>query len=216
MRSGFAVADAGRHARPYADDGAPDVGQPHPGRSHGRMAPGMVNATLERWLTAEFREAHPETVETIEMLSGGAPVEGYVGVAQPSWPSTSRKHIGQIHCRVGDRGRKRPGCARFDGATQCQQDPRCEARVLPEAAPPCLHRAAGTLFRGVRCVPRQCGLWRSMRRAVVRAERLLEYRTARRSRNLRAAPMPNLGEAAIGTPGFVRQQNLNYGRLPSA
>ncbi|WP_423195174.1 MULTISPECIES: 3-oxoadipate enol-lactonase [unclassified Cupriavidus] len=43
---------------------------------------GVADATLERWLTAPFRAAHPDEVERIRGMLLGTPEQGFVGVAQ--------------------------------------------------------------------------------------------------------------------------------------
>lgn len=43
---------------------------------------GVAEATLERWLTKPFRDAHPEVVERIRAMLLGTPEQGFVGVAQ--------------------------------------------------------------------------------------------------------------------------------------
>lgn len=43
---------------------------------------GVADATLERWLTAPFRKAHPDEVARIRAMLVDTPEQGFVGVAQ--------------------------------------------------------------------------------------------------------------------------------------
>jgi len=59
---------------------------------------GTVASTLERWLTAPYRETHPDVVERIRQMLMGTPVRGYVGVAQAIEAFDLADAITRIHC----------------------------------------------------------------------------------------------------------------------
>jgi len=46
-------------------------------RAHGMSA--LVDSTLKRWFTEDFRRARPDVVQRFSRLISGTPVEGYVG-----------------------------------------------------------------------------------------------------------------------------------------
>ena len=70
----------------------------------------LVQPTLERWFTAPYRSAHPETMERVGKLIATTPVPGYVGCchAIPKLNLTARlKEIGvpiQIIVGADDQG----------------------------------------------------------------------------------------------------------------
>jgi 3-oxoadipate enol-lactonase len=61
-------------ARPGFEERAASV------RDHGTAS--IVDATLERWLTPDFRKAHPEVVELIGETIASTPTEGFARAAQ--------------------------------------------------------------------------------------------------------------------------------------
>ncbi|SDC37061.1 3-oxoadipate enol-lactonase [Cupriavidus sp. YR651] len=68
------------------------------GQAEAHGMAGMTDATLERWLTAPFRRAHPGVVEGIRKMLLTTPVHGYVGVAQAIVAFDLAEAIGRIHC----------------------------------------------------------------------------------------------------------------------
>ncbi len=44
--------------------------------------PALVDSTLKRWFTEEFRRAHPAIIRRFSQLISRTPVEGYVGCSQ--------------------------------------------------------------------------------------------------------------------------------------
>jgi len=65
-------------------------------RAHGMEA--VLQATLERWFTADFRQRSPQEVERIAALIRATPVAGYIGCAHaiPRIDFTAR--LATIHC----------------------------------------------------------------------------------------------------------------------
>jgi len=105
------------------------------GQAEAHGMAGMVNATLERWLTAGFREAHPEPVEMIRRMLLGTPVEGYVGVAQAIVAFDLSEAIGRIHCPtlviVGENDEGAPVSMAQSIASKIHG---AKLEILPEAA----------------------------------------------------------------------------------
>lgn len=63
----------------------------------GGMAP-LVAPTLERWFTAPYRAAHPETMARIGAMIAATPVAGYIGCGQaiPHMDTTAR--LARLRC----------------------------------------------------------------------------------------------------------------------
>lgn len=59
---------------------------------------GLADATLERWLTEPFRNAHPDEVARIRAMLLATPVRGYVGVGQAIMAFDMASALGRIHC----------------------------------------------------------------------------------------------------------------------
>lgn len=68
------------------------------GQAEAHGMAGMVQSTMERWLTQPFRDNHPDVVERISRMLLGTPVQGYVGVAQAIVAFDLVDAIGRIHC----------------------------------------------------------------------------------------------------------------------
>jgi 3-oxoadipate enol-lactonase len=96
---------------------------------------GTVESTLERWLTAPFRERHPEVVTQIRKMLLDTPVRGYVGVAQAIEAFDLARAISRIHCPtlvvVGDKDEGSPVSM---AESIAQQIPGARLEVLPDAA----------------------------------------------------------------------------------
>jgi 3-oxoadipate enol-lactonase len=59
---------------------------------------GLVDATLERWLTEPYRQAHGDEVARIRAMLLATPVRGYVGVGQAIMAFDVRSALSRIHC----------------------------------------------------------------------------------------------------------------------
>lgn len=68
------------------------------GQAEAHGMAGMVQSTMERWLTQPFRDRQPEVVERIGRMLLATPVQGYVGVAQAIVAFDLADAIGRIHC----------------------------------------------------------------------------------------------------------------------
>jgi len=61
--------------------GPPELWQERIDTVHAKGTAAMVEGSLERWLTPDFRATHPETVELISTMLASVAPEGYAGVA---------------------------------------------------------------------------------------------------------------------------------------
>ncbi|MCT7308795.1 3-oxoadipate enol-lactonase [Ralstonia sp. 22086] len=59
---------------------------------------GIVEATIQRWLTTPFREAHPDVVERIRSLLRTTPPHGYVGTCLAIKALDTRSSLARIAC----------------------------------------------------------------------------------------------------------------------
>ena len=59
---------------------------------------GIVEATIQRWLTTPFREAHPDVVERIRSLLRATPPHGYVGTCLAIKALDTRSSLARIAC----------------------------------------------------------------------------------------------------------------------
>lgn len=59
---------------------------------------GIVEATIQRWLTTPFREAHPDVVERIRSLLRATPPHGYVGTCLAIKALDTRSPLARIAC----------------------------------------------------------------------------------------------------------------------
>lgn len=59
---------------------------------------GIVEATIQRWLTTPFREAHPDIVERIRSLLRTTPPHGYVGTCLAIKALDTRSSLARIAC----------------------------------------------------------------------------------------------------------------------
>ncbi|MGN6137369.1 MAG: 3-oxoadipate enol-lactonase [Ralstonia sp.] len=59
---------------------------------------GIVEATIQRWLTTPFREAHPDIVERIRSLLRATPPHGYVGTCLAIKALDTRSSLARIAC----------------------------------------------------------------------------------------------------------------------
>jgi 3-oxoadipate enol-lactonase len=59
-------------------------------------AASIVEATLERWLTAEFRQRHPEVVEQIRETILRTPPEGFARAAEAVSDFDVREKLGSV------------------------------------------------------------------------------------------------------------------------
>lgn len=105
------------------------------GQAEAHGMKGMVDATLERWLTGGYRARHPDAVETVRQMLVGTPVQGYVGVAQAIVAYDLSEAIGRIHCPtlviVGEQDEGAPVSMAQSIANKIHG---ARLEVLPEAA----------------------------------------------------------------------------------
>lgn len=59
---------------------------------------GIVEPTIQRWLTTPFREAHPDAVERIRALLRATPPHGYVGTCLAIKALDTRSSLERIAC----------------------------------------------------------------------------------------------------------------------
>lgn len=59
---------------------------------------GIVEPTIQRWLTTPFREAHPDIVERIRSLLRATPPHGYVGTCLAIKALDTRSSLARIAC----------------------------------------------------------------------------------------------------------------------
>lgn len=59
---------------------------------------GIVEPTIQRWLTTPFREAHPDVVERIRSLLRATPPHGYVGTCLAIKALDTRSSLTRIAC----------------------------------------------------------------------------------------------------------------------
>jgi len=59
---------------------------------------GIVEPTIQRWLTTPFREAHPDVVERIRELLRATPPHGYVGASLAIKALDTRSSLARIAC----------------------------------------------------------------------------------------------------------------------
>lgn len=105
------------------------------GQAEAHGMAGLVEATLARWLTPEFRAAQPEESERIRTMILDTPVHGYVGAALAILAFDMASAIHRIQCPalvvVGDQdaGSPLPGARAMAAAI-----PGARLEVLPQAA----------------------------------------------------------------------------------
>lgn len=96
---------------------------------------GVLDATLQRWLTAPYRAAHPNQVERIRQMVLATPVRGYVGACLAILGFDQADALARIHCPtlvvVGD---KDQGCPVADSRAIADGIPAAQFEVLPDAA----------------------------------------------------------------------------------
>ncbi|WP_019450309.1 3-oxoadipate enol-lactonase [Cupriavidus sp. BIS7] len=96
---------------------------------------GTVASTLERWLTAPFRERHADVVGKIREMLLTTPVQGYVGVVQAIEAFDLQDAISRIHCPalvvVGDKDEGSPVSM---AQSIAQKIHGAKLEVLPDAA----------------------------------------------------------------------------------
>jgi pimeloyl-ACP methyl ester carboxylesterase len=165
-----------------------------------RMAWRDRRVDAERWLTAPFRERHPEIVERIRKMLLETPVRGYVGVAQAIEAFDLARAISRIHCPTlvvaATRTRARrcrwpnPSPVRFtvQGWKCCRTPRTCRLSNNRNASMrsstrswDMRHVAGSVIFRN--------------------AIEISQHSSARRSRNLQAAPMPKDKREAMARQG---------------
>ncbi|MBY4896756.1 3-oxoadipate enol-lactonase [Cupriavidus sp. AU9028] len=96
---------------------------------------GVVDPTLNRWLTEPFRAAHPEVVEKIRAMVLATPVRGYVGASLAILGFDQADALSRIHCPtlvlVGDQD---PGCPVDQARAIAEAIPGAQFEILQDAA----------------------------------------------------------------------------------
>lgn len=101
--------------------------------AHGMAA--LTEATLERWLTEAWRNAHPDGVANIKAMLARTPVHGYVGVAQAIMAFDLAEALHRVHTPtlvvVGEKDQGAPVSAARGIASSI---PGARLEILPDAA----------------------------------------------------------------------------------
>ena len=96
---------------------------------------GIVEPTMQRWLTTPFREAHPDVVERIRALLRATPPHGYVGACLAIKALDTRSALARIACptlvMTGERDTGAPVEAAREIASHI---PDARLKVIPHAA----------------------------------------------------------------------------------
>lgn len=96
---------------------------------------GIVEPTIQRWLTTPFREAHPDVVERIRGLLRATQPHGYVGTCLAIKALDTRSALARIACptlvMTGDQDTSAPVEAAREIATHI---PDARLKVIPHAA----------------------------------------------------------------------------------
>lgn len=96
---------------------------------------GIVEPTIQRWLTTPFREAHPDVVERIRGLLRATQPHGYVGTCLAIKALDTRSALARIACptlvMTGDQDTGAPVEAAREIATHI---PDARLKVIPHAA----------------------------------------------------------------------------------
>ena len=96
---------------------------------------GIVEPTIQRWLTTPFREAHPDVVERIRALLRATPPHGYVGTCLAIKALDTRSSLARIACptlvMTGEQDTGAPVEAARDMASHI---PDARLKVIPDAA----------------------------------------------------------------------------------
>jgi 3-oxoadipate enol-lactonase len=96
---------------------------------------GIVEPTVQRWLTTPFREAHPDVVERIRNLLRATPPHGYVGACLAIKALDTRAGLARITCPTlvltGDQDAGAPVEVAREIASRI---PNARLKVMPHAA----------------------------------------------------------------------------------
>ena len=96
---------------------------------------GIVEPTIQRWLTTPFREAHPDAVERIRNLLRATPPHGYVGACLAIKALDTRSALSRIACPTLVMTGEDDAGAPVEVATEIASHiPNARLKVLPRAA----------------------------------------------------------------------------------
>ena len=96
---------------------------------------GMVEPTLQRWLTAPYREAHPEVVERIRALLLATVPHGYVGACLAIKALDTRTALARIACpTLVTTGEEDAGAPVEVAREIASRIPNARLKVIPHAA----------------------------------------------------------------------------------
>jgi len=96
---------------------------------------GIVEPTIQRWLTTPFREAHPDVVERIRELLRATPPHGYVGVCLAIKALDTRSSLARIACpTLVMTGEQDTGAPVEVAQAIASHIPDARLKVIPDAA----------------------------------------------------------------------------------
>jgi 3-oxoadipate enol-lactonase len=96
---------------------------------------GIIEPTLQRWLTTPFREAHPDVVERIRDLLRATPPHGYVGACLAIKALDTRAGLARIHCpTLVVTGEQDAGAPVEVAREIASRIPNARLKVMPRAA----------------------------------------------------------------------------------
>jgi 3-oxoadipate enol-lactonase len=96
---------------------------------------GIVEPTIQRWLTTPFREAHPDVVERIRELLRATPPHGYVGACLAIKALDTRSSLARIACpTLVMTGEQDTGAPVEVAQAIASHIPDARLKVIPDAA----------------------------------------------------------------------------------
>ncbi|OCS43827.1 3-oxoadipate enol-lactonase [Ralstonia pickettii] len=96
---------------------------------------GIVEPTMQRWLTTPFREAHPDVVERIRALLRATPPHGYVGACLAIKALDTRSALARIACpTLVMTGEQDTGAPVETAREIASHIPDARLKVIPHAA----------------------------------------------------------------------------------
>ncbi|WP_414706799.1 3-oxoadipate enol-lactonase [Ralstonia sp. UBA689] len=96
---------------------------------------GIVEPTLQRWLTTPFRESHPEIAERIRALLRATPPHGYVGACLAIKALDTRSALARIACPTLVMTGEEDSGAPVEVAREiASRIPNARLKVMPRAA----------------------------------------------------------------------------------
>jgi len=96
---------------------------------------GIIEPTLQRWLTTPFREAHPDVAERIRTLLRATPPHGYVGACLAIKALDTRSALARITCPTLVMTGEEDAGAPVEVAREiASRIPNARLKVMPRAA----------------------------------------------------------------------------------